>query len=979
MAIKFLSNLKIGNITFPTQDGAAGQVLATDGAGNLSFVNAATVDKYINGLSFSGGTLTASVAGGSNVSVSLDGRYALTSHNHAGVYDNYQSWNLKTNGVQRTTVQSGGTLDLVAGSNVSLSYSAGGVVTIAASSTETDTLATVTARGASTSTPVTFNGNVTLGNSADLIFSDLAGTFPTSGKGFDWTLNNDGARIYAIQPSSDSIDLVFQLRDNATTNDRFVFWVKEWQGAAFDKYPLIISGGTQFDLKDSALYTNSVLRLSNTGVLQNVTGNISMFTNDSGYITGSGSTSGNAGTATRLATARTLTIGNTGKSFDGSANVAWSLSEIGAQPAGSYAASSHTHDDRYYTEGEVGNFFSGATAITGYNKSNWDTAFGWGNHASAGYALANGTVNYIPKFTASGTIGNSLIYDNGTYIGIGTNTPTATLEVSSSNYTGIAISRSIQNAGVYIQAKGYDTGNIYRVSSQITFDQVSDTFWVNGGISFATASSGSLVTRWKILTDGTFQSNGAGKIETSSSNLTLNAPFGDIYLMPQSTKNVGIGTISPSEKLDVNGNIKATSFIKSGGTSTQFLMADGSVNSNTYVKTDGTNASGTWGISITGNAATATTLQTARAINGTAFNGSADITTAKWGTARTITIGNTGKSVNGSANVSWTLAEIGAYAATNPNGYTSNTGTVTSVSGTGSYGGLTLSGTVTGSGSLTLGGTPSGTWPISITGNASTASSTTVVGVHAGNEVNLGGGYTGGGTLYVNYNDGGSYTNMSFYNGGTSLCQLTASQFNGALSGNATTATTLQTARTINGTSFNGSANITTANWGTGRTITIGSTGKTVDGSGNVSWSLAEIGAQVAGSYAAASHTHDDRYLPYSASSEYSNLPAGWYTIAVNAGNRASGKFILRDTSSGNHQSTVFYATHHYGSYSDITVLINSRYSGNPFRYLRIKDGGTYDGAMLQVYLDQGSNTVTTWLLENIQANGWIVKNWIAD
>ena len=38
---------------------------------------------------------------------------------------------------------------------------------------------------------------------------------------------------------------------------------------------------------------------------------------------------GNAGTATKLATARTLTIGNRGKTFDGSANVSWSLSEIG--------------------------------------------------------------------------------------------------------------------------------------------------------------------------------------------------------------------------------------------------------------------------------------------------------------------------------------------------------------------------------------------------------------------------------------------------------------------------------------------------------------------------------------------------------------------------------------------------------------------------------------------------------------------------
>ena len=40
----------------------------------------------------------------------------------------------------------------------------------------------------------------------------------------------------------------------------------------------------------------------------------------------------------------------------------------------------------------------------------------------------------------------------------------------------------------------------------------------------------------------------------------------------------------------------------------------------------GGSASGTWGIAITGNAATATTLQTARTINGVSFNGSANIT-----------------------------------------------------------------------------------------------------------------------------------------------------------------------------------------------------------------------------------------------------------------------------------------------------------------------------------------------------------------
>ena len=111
----------------------------------------------------------------------------------------------------------------------------------------------------------------------------------------------------------------------------------------------------------------------------------------------------------------------------------------------------------------------------------------------------------------------------------------------------------------------------------------------------------------------------------------------------------------------------------------------------------GGDASGTWNISITGNAATATTttgnaatatkLQTARTINGTSFDGSANITTANWGTARTITIGNTGKSFDGSTNVSWSLAEIGA----------------TDTNGTGA----------------------TGTWGVSITGNAATATNAT--------------------------------------------------------------------------------------------------------------------------------------------------------------------------------------------------------------------------------------------------------------
>ncbi len=48
----------------------------------------------------------------------------------AGSYDNYVSWNLKTGGVQRIAVTSGGTLDIVGGTNVTAAYSAGGIVTL---------------------------------------------------------------------------------------------------------------------------------------------------------------------------------------------------------------------------------------------------------------------------------------------------------------------------------------------------------------------------------------------------------------------------------------------------------------------------------------------------------------------------------------------------------------------------------------------------------------------------------------------------------------------------------------------------------------------------------------------------------------------------------------------------------------------------------------------------------------------------------
>ena len=71
--------------------------------------------------------------------------------------------------------------------------------------------------------------------------------------------------------------------------------------------------------------------------------------------------SGNAASATKWQNARTLTIGNTGKSVDGTSNVSWSLSEIGA------ASSGHTHDDRYVNV--TGDSMSGALSIQTQTKT----------------------------------------------------------------------------------------------------------------------------------------------------------------------------------------------------------------------------------------------------------------------------------------------------------------------------------------------------------------------------------------------------------------------------------------------------------------------------------------------------------------------------------------------------------------------------------------------------------------------------------
>lgn len=109
---------------------------------------------------------------------------------------------------------------------------------------------------------------------------------------------------------------------------------------------------------------------------------------------------------------------------------------------------------------------------------------------------------------------------------------------------------------------------------------------------------------------------------------------------------------------------------------------------------------------------------------------------------------------------------------------------------------------------------------------------------------------------YTVTNNGGSVSAGQFIN--TSYSSIVANNYNTNVSrptssyaNRAASADRLTTARSINGTNFDGTANITTSYWGTARNFTIGNTTRSVNGSGNVSWSFADIGG------APANHSHN--------------------------------------------------------------------------------------------------------------------------
>jgi len=167
----------------------------------------------------------------------------------------------------------------------------------------------------------------------------------------------------------------------------------------------------------------------------------------------------------------------------------------------------------------------------------------------------SGTTSYLAKFTGTESVGNSLLYDNGTNLGIGTTSPATKFEVS-----GAPQSASIP---------GTNSTGVFRIA-------VSD----NEAIDFGQMAS----SPWSAW----MQVGYAGTTEPLSIQ-----PLGG---------NVGIGTTSPTRTLDVNGNarigtngttianiikvsvVKDLPSISADASSTQtFAVANAAVGSTVYV------------------------------------------------------------------------------------------------------------------------------------------------------------------------------------------------------------------------------------------------------------------------------------------------------------------------------------------------------------------------------------------------------------
>lgn len=496
--------------------------------------------------------------------------------------------------------------------------------------------------------------------------------------------------------------------------------------------------------------------------------------------------------------------------------------------------------------------------------------------------------------------------------------------------------------------------------------------YVTGTTTATTHTSGQvfdtgvyLDTTAGMLTATTFK----GALSGNASTATTLQTERNFYVSDNDATNTGPATVfngSANATIKLPATIKATltgnaSSATVWATKRNFSVSDNdATNTGPTIQVDGSGnvalkLPATVKATLNGNASTATKLAATKNINGTAFDGSENITTTQWGAERTLTIGNTGKKVNGSTDYSWSLSEIGALPAA---GGTA-TGDITINKSGARF--IATNGTST----IWFGINTSGDkWGIydsinakyiveasnaaaSFLGNATTCTTASNVTVTKDEATKL---YLAGVSKYEGTNVRAS---TPYVTGGT----ITATTFSGALNGNASTATTLQNGRTINGTTFNGSQNITTATWGTARDITIGGTTKSVNGSTTYSWSLNEIGA-ARGKTASATTAATSQ----------------WYRIAASSAgiNRNFATFTIDATVSGKHSITQLNAANLYGTNPTLVQLSHTTYgSATGISKARIVYHTTYGSnyAYLEVFIPTA--TATTLNVHMSDYSGW--------
>lgn len=294
------------------------------------------------------------------------------------------------------------------------------------------------------------------------------------------------------------------------------------------------------------------------------------------------------------------------------------------------------------------------------------------------------------------------------------------MQIAASFYSQNWYFRNTNGSGTTAWSTMLHSGNFSSYSPGLTGGGASGTWGISISGNAATATAATTASQ----IDGIDFRNGDSSNAVAPDSITNNGAgyVQSVSLFGQTDGALYSQAYSASWVHQVYGDYRTGQIALRGrnnGTWQPWRAVLDSGNFNVYAPAlTGAGASGTWGINVTGNAATATTLQTARTINGVSFSGSANITVT----------------------------------AATPNAVTFNSGGAGAASGSSHTGSaaLTVSYNTVGAPSTT-GANASGTWGISITGNAATVTN----GVYTSGNQTIGGDKTfTGGLSAASYNGG---------------------------------------------------------------------------------------------------------------------------------------------------------------------------------------------------------------------------------